>query len=107
MFNQREKYTQSVWILSLFVNENNMTFSLQHEVLVEQDELDSSQPFIKGNKTHTQFEKEIESKRDDSMTHGNITYKYETYSVNADGDLETEDCPDTGIDVRIFTVVAN
>ncbi|CAG2251916.1 unnamed protein product [Mytilus edulis] len=71
----------------------------RHEVLVEQDELDSSQPFIKGNKTHTQFEKEIESKRDDSMTHGNITYKYETCSVNADGDLETEDCPDTGIDI--------
>ncbi|XP_076096393.1 uncharacterized protein LOC143067186 [Mytilus galloprovincialis] len=71
----------------------------RHEVLVEQDELDRSQPFIKGNKTHTQFEKEIESKRDDSMTHGNITYKYETCSVNADGDLETEDCPDTGIDI--------
>ncbi|XP_063430597.1 uncharacterized protein LOC134712706 isoform X2 [Mytilus trossulus] len=69
----------------------------RHEVLVEQDDLDSSQPFIKGNTTHTQFEKEVESKRDDPMTYGNVTYKYET--VNANGDLETEDNPDAGIDI--------
>ncbi|XP_052104263.1 uncharacterized protein LOC127737516 [Mytilus californianus] len=73
------------------------------EILGEQDEMDSSHTSIKGNKTHTQFEKdvktEIERKKDDPMTYGNITYKYETCSFNADGDFETEDCPLIDIDI--------